>query len=249
MLVLIPLVIVALVALIFIEIELARHGPRLSFQNPSSTAVKLGSGSPLTYVVMGDSTVAGEGASSPSTGIANLTAQFLAKNHTVTLVNLAIAGARTKDVLSGQLSKATALKPNVVLLSVGANDVTHVASAGKVRSDLQAVVDKLIQTNCNVKIVLTGAPDMGAIPRFAQPLRSIAGLETNHLNGVFTQVTRTNHLTFAPIAQKTGPLFRANSSLFAADKYHPNDAGYRLWEPILEDSLQQALTAQPPHCS
>lgn len=246
---LIPALIIVFVAVIFVEIELARRGPRLEFQNPSSAPITLGRGTPLTYAVMGDSTAAGEGASSPGTGIANMTAQFLAKNHAVTFVNLAMSGARTKDVLSLQTGKAAGYKPDVVLLSVGANDVTHVTPTRSVHTDLQAIVAKLIQANCNVKIVLTGAPDMGAIPRFAQPLRALAGLETNRLNGVFTQIVANDRLTFAPIAQKTGPEFRARPDLFAADNYHPNDAGYQLWLPVLEQALSQALVSQPAHCS
>jgi len=47
-------------------------------------------------------------------------------------------------------------------------------------------------------------------------------------------------LIFAPIAEKTGPLFRADPSLFAADRFHPNDRGYATWIPVLNEALARA---------
>jgi lysophospholipase L1-like esterase len=247
-LLILPLLVVLFVLLVGAEVLIAKGGPKLEFTNPPSVPAKLGAGTPLTYVVMGDSTAAGEGASSYKTGIADTTARYLARNHTVTYVNVAISGARTHDVLATQVQKAVSYKPDVVLLAIGANDVTHVTSSGSVKKSAQQIINQLIAANCNVKIVLTGSPDMGAVPRLLQPLRWLAGAKTNSLNATFGELVRDNKLTFAPIAAKTGSQFRQNHALFAADHFHPNDQGYATWMPVLEPALDAALENQPTHC-
>src|SRR6476660_8507001 len=87
-----------------------------TFHNPSRDTLRFGtSGSTLAYVVLGDSTAAGQGAPYEN-GIAVLTARELAKTRTVMLTNLAISGARTRDILAVQLPAAERLRPDLVLI-------------------------------------------------------------------------------------------------------------------------------------
>jgi hypothetical protein len=72
----------------------------------------LGKGELLNYLVLGDSSAVAQGADYQQ-GYAYLTAQHLATNHTVNLQNIAVSGARAKDVLTKQLSKVDT-KPDVV---------------------------------------------------------------------------------------------------------------------------------------
>ena len=58
---------------------------------------------------------------------------------------------------------------------------------------------------------------------------------------MFRAEARDLHLTFAPIAAETGPQFRRDPSLFAADRFHPNDRGYATWIPVLNRALNQAV--------
>jgi lysophospholipase L1-like esterase len=78
--------------------------------------------------------------------------------------------------------------------------------------------------------VLLGVPDMGAIPRLAQPLRAVAGFRGRELDEVVREVASDTGATYVPIAAATGPAFRrAPERHFAADDYHPSPSGYRLW--------------------
>lgn len=199
----------------------------------------LGSGPALRYVVMGDSTAVSQG-SAYSDGYAVATAAYLARTHTVRWANVAVAGARANDVLEKQLPHAVAQRPDVVLIAVGANDVTHLTSNRSVRGSLAATIARLRAVNNNVRIIITGAPDMGSPPRLPQPLRWLAGIRTTALNKSLQVLVDVPYVVFAPIAAKTGPAFRAHPELFAADKFHPTAAGYALWEPVLISALQQA---------
>ena len=226
-----------------IEILLALPGPDGHFQNPSRRPVRLGgSGKPLVYVVLGDSAAAGRGGQY-NRGIAMGTARHLAQSQPVTMVNLAVSGAKVSDVLQDQLPAATRLKPDVVLLAVGANDVTHLTPSSRISSVLRSIVQELAAAKPGIRIVLTGSPDVGTARRFAQPLRWLAGLETKRVNRVFEAVIAQEQgkatVVWTPLARETGPVFARDASLLAPDRFHPNDRGYAVWLPVLNAALDK----------
>lgn len=194
----------------------------------------------LTYVILGDSTAAGVGGHYES-GIAMSTTRALEQRTPVTMTNLGVSGARMRDVRERQLPAAETLRPDLVLLSAGANDVTHLTRVGSMRDDLRAIVMRLRTANPRVTIVITGSPDMGAPPRIPRLLRPIASHRTKVVNAMFDAEAKELGLVFARIAEKTGPLFRADRSLFAADRFHPNDRGYATWVAVLSEVLLRVV--------
>ena len=192
---------------------------------------------PLVYAVMGDSTAAGVGGDYER-GIAVSTTKELAKTHVVTMTNVGVSGARMRDVRRLQLPQVEALRPDLVLLSAGANDVTHLTSIASMREDLRAIVLALTAVNPDVRIVITGSPDMGSPPRIPRLLRGIASVRTKQVNRMFRAEAVRYRLGFAPIAEVTGPLFRRDRTLFASDRFHPNDRGYATWIPVLNAALR-----------
>lgn len=198
------------------------------------------SGAPLLYVVLGDSTAAGVGAPYED-GIAIQTAKHLAEARQVTLHNFAVSGARIRDVLETQLPKALSIRPHLVLVSAAANDVTHLTSIPSMRRRLREIVARLRTANPAVHIVVTGAPDMGSPPRVPWVLRPIASVRTKMVNRMVRNEVKELNLVFAPIAERTGPLFRRDRSLFDADRFHPNSRGYATWTSVLNEALSEAL--------
>jgi lysophospholipase L1-like esterase len=214
------------------------------FTNPSREPRMFGSsGREIIYVVLGDSTAAGRGAAY-NDGIAVGTARYLAANRRVTLFNFGVSGARLRDVAAEQLRVAEQLRPDVVLVSVGANDVTHLTPVRTMQADLIETLRRMRRSNPNVAIVVTGSPDMGAPPRVPALLRPIAFSRTRTVNRMFRVVAAAEHAAFAPIADSTGMLFRKDRSLFAKDRFHPNARGYATWTEVLARSLGDALANQ-----
>jgi lysophospholipase L1-like esterase len=224
-------------ALTIAEFEAASRWPKVShFTNPSHEPIRLGTRGPsLIYVVIGDSTGAGQGASYKD-GIAMGTAAHLALTHRVTMINLSVSGALAADVIKRELPEACALKPDIVLLSVGANDATHFTSTSALLMQIVAIADGLRKSSPRVKIIVTGCPQMGAVPRFAQPLRWFAGVQTARINAVFRKAVVSRHIIWAHIADRTGAAFKRDPSLFANDKFHPNGRGYALWIPVINEA-------------
>lgn len=225
--------------LVFVVIELLwvkYNGKPVPRPVTPAGAQTIGRGPALSYVVLGDSTAVSQGGEYER-GYAVRSAEHLAQSYTLTWANVGVPGARARDVAEKQLPKAAAYKPDIALLAVGANDVTHLTSAGSVKKSLLQTIDGLRRANPNVHIIMTGSPDMGAVPRFPQPLRWYAGERTNDLNKMVVQLAKEKQVVFAPIAEKTGPIFRKHPELFAADKFHPTTEGYELWGPIIIDAL------------
>jgi lysophospholipase L1-like esterase len=214
---------------------------------PRDTSSYGTSGSPLKFVVIGDSTSIGQGAPYPES-IGPKAAQHIAQTHQVSYTNFGISGATAQTLVDRQLAKAVALKPDVVLIAIGANDATHLTKSASLRQSMNHITDSLISANCNVKIVLTGSPAMGSVKRFAWPLKQYMGLRQRQVNSAFTPIIASKQLTLAPVAAKTGKLFREHPEYFAADNFHPNAAGYAAWVPVINTALDQALANQPSHC-
>jgi lysophospholipase L1-like esterase len=222
---------------ITIVIALSAFGSMVQPRMPLSVGTL---GAPLTYVVLGDSTAAGVGAAYED-GIAVQTATALSARRQVTMHNFAVSGARMRDVVETQLPQAERVRPDLALLSVAANDVTHLTSIPSMRRRLRETVSRLRAANPAVRIVITGSPDMGSPPRIPWILRGASSLRTRMVNRMFTREARSLDLVLAPIAEKTGPAFRRDRSLFHPDRFHPNARGYALWTAVLNEALAQAL--------
>ena len=237
--------VVALLLLAVVEILVIKYsGHAIPHAHaPNGTSVS-GQGPELSYVIMGDSTSVGEGADYKNSFSA-ASVQHLSQTHRVHAANVGVSGAVTTEVLHDQLTKAEAYKPDLVLLAVGANDARKFVGGGTIQTALQQIVDGLKQSNPTVRIVVTGSPAMDAVPRFPWPADKLMGLRTRQVNQAFAPIIAKNHLTFAPVADKTRATFLADPTLFAADKFHPNARGYDVWKPVINDALDQALAKSP----
>lgn len=174
-------------------------------------------------VWLGDSTAAGVGVGSAADALPSLVAKERAERATV----LAVSGDTIEDVLRDQVPRVESLRPAVIYVSVGANDVTHLTKTKQFEQRYRRLVRELP----DVPLVLLGVPDMGAPTRLAQPLRAIAGWRGRRLDAAIRAVADdTPRATYVDIAGHTGPPFRRNPDrYFAADRYHPSAEGYALW--------------------
>jgi acyl-CoA thioesterase I len=235
---LVAAVVVGAAVVLAVEIQLARSGPRL----PDLELVLDRSGSGQHVVWLGDSTAAGVGASAAAGALPSQVADGIGADSppggfSDSLSVLAVSGARVADVLADQVPKVAALRPDLVLISVGANDTIHLTGRGTFRQTYEKVVRALPS---GVPVVLLGVPDMGAIPRFAQPLRAVSGWRGRQLDAEVRRVAGATGAVYADIAGPTGPPFRRHPGrYFAADDFHPSDAGYGLWTDAVVKVLRR----------
>ena len=229
-------------AVLAVEVGLARRGPT-SGPPPLELGGPVGEerGPALHVAWLGDSTAAGVGATGVGSALPVVVAEGL--DRPVQLAVLARSGATLADVVADQLPvlAGAEVEPEVVFVSVGANDVTSFTARAEVERGYRRLLAGLPG---GVRVVVLGVPDMGAIPRLAQPLRALAGWRGEQLDAVVRQVAVEAGSTYVDIAGGTGPAFRSDPRrFFAADRYHPSDDGYRRWAAVVLDALPGTMLA------
>ena len=220
-------------ALLGAEVALATRGGTAPPLPPDIDACVgcIGGELPLRTVWLGDSTAAGVGASSADGVVGRQAARRLGRAVEVRV--LALSGGRIADVLADQLPWVPA-DSQVVFVSVGANDATHLTGLDTFTSSYRELLAGMPASAC---VVVLGVPDLGSAPRLAQPLRAVAGWRGRSLDRRVRQLAQDSGATFVDIAGATGPAFRRNRSLFSPDGYHPSDAGYGLWAGAVTSAL------------
>jgi lysophospholipase L1-like esterase len=101
------------------------------------TPQTIGTGSKIKYIAAGDSTAVGEGASEVSKTYTYQIAQVLSHNNSVEYQNVGVLGATSQDLIDNQLDLIVGLDPDIITISIGANDMTHFVNNSKVLENYQ----------------------------------------------------------------------------------------------------------------
>lgn len=238
--------VVAVVGLVGIEVVLAGRGHLLTEYDPSladgrlDPVIPASDAAPLRVVWIGDSTAAGVGASSAGSSLSRQVGGRLADElgRPIEVEVVAVSGARVDDVVRDQLPLVDP-DADVVVVSVGANDTTHLTSTGAFAESYRAL---LAGMPSDAVVVSLGVPDIGSVTRLAQPLRAIAGWRGGAYDAIVAEEAERAGAVRVDIAGGTGPAFRADPSrLLAADSYHPSDAGYAVWADVVVPAMVQRL--------
>ncbi|XHM67755.1 SGNH/GDSL hydrolase family protein [Streptomyces nigra] len=191
------------------------------YDTPGETALRL--------TLLGDSTAAGQGVHRAGQTPGALLASGLAAvaERPVMLRNVALPGACSDD-LDRQVALVLAdpsAPPDICVIMVGANDVTHRMPPTRSVRHLSAAVRRL--RTAGAEVVVGTCPDLGTIEPVQQPLRWLARRASRQLAaaqtiGVVEQGGRT-----VSLGDLLGPEFEANPrELFGPDHYHPSAEGY-----------------------
>ena len=94
-------------------------------------------------MALGDSTVEGVGASSAAANyVGRLHARLRVVYPTAQVVNLGVGGATSADVLRRQLDRAIALRPRLITLSIGPNDITTRVPVAEYERNLDVILGR-----------------------------------------------------------------------------------------------------------
>lgn len=231
-----------LVLVLGAEVLLAINGPSLEPAEPYDLSGLVGSaagGDVLRMAWIGDSVSAGVGASRPDSTLPRLVAAELGRP--VHLDVFATSGARVAGALTGQAPRVESLPdaPDVVVVQVGANDVTHLTGLDDFRSDYEALLERAASTGADHVLAL-GIPAFGTSPRFLQPLRAIVGWRGRQLDREIREAVAGTGATYVDVAGGTGSAFGEDPDLYYADDdFHPSDEGYVLWAEAVLGALER----------
>lgn len=203
------------------------------------------SGEPLRLALLGDSSAAGYGCALTHQTPGAVIARGLAAAATrpVRLRCLAVVGAQSTD-LPGQVSAVEPWQPDVVVIMIGANDVTHRVRPSTSVAALATAVRRLQAQGSQV--VVGTCPDLGTIEPVAQPLRQVARRMSRRLAAAQTIAVVESGGRTVSLGDLLGPEFAARpGEMFGPDRFHPSAAGYRAAALALLPSVVAALDLGP----
>ncbi len=202
-----------------------------------------GTGAPYEIVVLGDSSAAGLGVDAPHETVGAIVASGVAAltGRRVRVTNRAVVGAESSD-LERQLASALedVLRPDVVLVMVGANDVTHRIDRPTAVRHLEQAVRRARALGSEV--VVGTCPDLGTIQPIQQPLRSLMKRWSRDLAAAQTVAVVEAGGRTVSLGDLLGEEFATSPhEMFSRDRFHPSAAGYARAAAALLPSVCAAL--------
>jgi lysophospholipase L1-like esterase len=192
----------------------------------------------IRLALIGDSIAWGQGATRAEDRLANRLVRDLAsRGIEATARVLAVPGARSSD-LSSQVDRALDPLPDVAVLVIGANDLTHLVPVARAEADFTSAVRRLRQAG--VEVVVAPAPDLSAVPHVPVGMRPLVRAASDDLRQRQAAASRRLGARVADADGATSNAFRQDAALFSADRFHPSSAGYAV---IARALLPEVLAA------
>ncbi|WP_459972731.1 SGNH/GDSL hydrolase family protein [Nocardioides pyridinolyticus] len=202
-------------------------------------------GPAIKVALLGDSSAAGYGVDRVEETPGAVLASGLAEraDRRVFLRDVAVVGAKSSD-LDTQLDLALPTEPDVAVILIGANDVTHrVLPSASVRH-LSEAVRRLHEAG--VSVLVGTCPDLGTIKPIAPPLKQVARMWSRRLAAAQTIAVLEQGGRTVSLGSILGPEFAAAPAvLFGPDQFHPSADGYRSLAQVLLPSTLAALGLVP----
>lgn len=202
-------------------------------------------GPAIKVALLGDSSAAGYGVDTveDTPGARLGVGLATAADRRVHLHAYCVVGAQSSD-LAAQVDRALPTDPDVAVILIGANDVTHaVLPSASVRL-LAEAVHRLIERD--IKVVVGTCPDLGTIRPIPQPLRQVARSWSRRLAAAQTIAVVEAGGRSVSLGSVLGPEFDAAPAvLFGPDQFHPSAAGYRALAAVMVPSVLAAVGLAP----
>lgn len=221
---------------------LRRTAPRL----PEATGARrgvIGEGDGLHLLALGDSIIAGVGTGTMEHSLPVQFARALTSIQS-RAVHWRVEGANGADI--ADLRRRVSGLPDdcradLVLISIGVNDVTGLSSARYWRTQLERLAGDLRRRWPRAGVVFAGLPPMGSFPLPPQPLRFTLGHRAATLDAIAAGV----------IAAQAGMLhiptdISPQQHEFCADGFHPSAESCALWAKVLAQKTEAAKLVPVP---
>lgn len=204
-------------------------------------------GDRLDLLLLGDSMAAGLGAERPKETLGARLATRLAKKaqRSVRLRTVAVVGSES-SVLAAQIDGLpAAYRPDVAVIVVGGNDVTHRVPVAESVRHLEEAIDRLRERGAAV--VVGTCPDLGALRPVPQPLRSLGSRASRQLASAQRAAALRRGAHAVSLAEVVGPFFITNpDEMFSLDRFHPSALGYQRTAKAILPSVLAALALARP---
>jgi lysophospholipase L1-like esterase len=211
---------------------------RTAIRLPEATGARTGvsgSGEEFHLLALGDSIIAGVGTGSMDASLPVQFAHALAKTRQCS-VHWHTQGANGADIadLRTTLSRFhQEQQADVILISIGVNDVTGLSSTRYWRLQVNQLVTELRHKWPRARVIFAGLPPMGQFPLPPQPLRFTLGQRAATLDAIAAGIiSRKPGMLHIPT--EINPLTQE----FCADGFHPSAESCANWAAVLAQRFE-----------
>jgi lysophospholipase L1-like esterase len=161
----------------------------------------------------------------------------------------AVPGARSRD-LERQVDAVLPWRPDLAVVVIGANDLTHLEPVGPAVEALRLSVRRL--RDVGAEVVVAPAPDLSAVPHVPPALREVVRVAGGRFRSEQAAAVVAEGGRVADRDQAASRAFAADPTLFSRDGFHPSSRGYAvIAEALLPEVLQATRVAEgvgEPRC-
>jgi len=199
----------------------------------------------LRYLALGDSYTIGTGASGDAHNYPSILAARLTETarRNVEVTNPAVNGFTTGDLIEKELGYVTRLKPDLVSLLIGVNDLVQGRTPEQYREALVKINDEVAALGLGAgRVVAISIPNWSVTPSaatFGEPDQLRALTET--FNRIAMREAEARGFTWVDITAASV----SGSELpgwISSDQLHPGDAQYAAWAEVIWESVREAWT-------
>ena len=157
-------------------------------------------------------------------------------------MNLCASGARTGDLLRHQLPRVAALRPTLVTVGIGINDLTNLVPAETFGANYDESVSRLRSDVPGARVVLSNLPDISPAPAVPAHLRPDAVRRIRLFNEIIDRVAaRYRGVRVADAYHSSREVIAAHPEFFCADGFHPSAEGYEYWAKMLWPAVKDEI--------
>jgi lysophospholipase L1-like esterase len=200
----------------------------------------------IVYLALGDSYTIGTGASHESRNFPSLLAAKLQKasGREVEVVNPAVNGFTTIDLLAKELGYISDLKPDLVSVLIGVNDLVQGRGERQYRESLVEIYDAIAATKLPVgRVAAISIPNWSVVPaarEFGDPSR-LRGL-TEDFNAAAKEEAEARRFTWVDLTEASTRAM-GSTGWIASDDLHPGDAQYAVWADEIWSRVRDGWSA------
>lgn len=177
----------------------------------------------------------GQGASSVENTYTYRIAKSLSETNTVEYKNIAVRGAQTTDLLEQQLPQIIDFQPDIITISIGANDATHLISQAKIFENYQEIIRKL-STETTAKIYITNIANFNGASLLPYPFIKFIEWRSGKINPAINNL-ESERVKIINIHDFGWENYPDLSLIYSSDHFHPNDIGYDNWYKAFWDKV------------
>ena len=201
-----------------------------------------GEGPRLKLLAVGDSIIAGVGAESLSKALVGQAAMELAGRlgRRIDWTARGSIGADSNKILHRLVPSLPEPEADVIILSVGVNDVTGLTRLSRWQRNLNDLLAALHRHSPRAIVAVAGIPPLKGFPLLPQPLRALFGLRGKTFDrAAWKMVSRYPWAVYVTLD------FNPTPDKFSADGYHPSEASYTMFGQMMADRIAPAIKTTP----